>query len=288
MSRLREWIASGPLLADGAWGTELHKRGLDAGALPDLWNLDHPDLVEEVAARYVQAGSRVILTNTFRSNPIALAAHGLAERTEDINGAGVRISRNAAARRALVFASIGPTGKILLTGEISPTQAQAAFTRQAAALADAGADAILVETMSDLEEARLAIAAARTTGLPVIASFAFDSGRKHDRTMMGATPEQAARAAEECGADAVGANCGAGVDAFPEICRRMHAACGLPLWMKPNAGVPSIVDGRVAYSASAESFVAGARSILDAGAAFIGGCCGTTPDFIRALAEQVV
>lgn len=287
MSRLHEWIASGPLVADGAWGTELQKRGLSAGALADLWNLDHPDLVEEVAGWYAQAGSRVVLTNTFRSNPITLAAHGIAERTEDINGAGVRISRRAAPR-ALVFASIGPTGKILLTGEISPLEVKAAFTRQATALADAGADALLVETMSDLEEARLAVAAARTTGLPVIVSFAFDSGRKHDRTMMGATPEQAARAAEECGADAVGANCGAGADTFPEICRRMRAVCTLPLWMKPNAGLPSIVDDRVAYCASAESFVEGARSILEADAAFIGGCCGTTPDFIRALAELAV
>jgi 5-methyltetrahydrofolate--homocysteine methyltransferase len=286
MSRLQEWLAGGPLVTDGAWGTELQMRGLPAGAAPDLWNLEQPDRVGQVAASYCEAGSRVILTNTFRSNPIALAAYGRDADTEAVNRAGVAISRKAAAGRVLVFASIGPSGKLLVTGDVSAEQLDDAFARQAAALAEAGADALLIETMSDIEEARLALAAAKRTGLPVVVSFAFDSGRNHDRTMTGATPEQAARAAEEGGADAVGANCGAGVAAFGEVCRRLRAASRLPVWMKPNAGLPSVEDGRVVYSASPEDFAAAASGLFAAGASFVGGCCGTSPEFIRALAKR--
>ncbi len=286
MSGIDKWLEGGPLLTDGAWGTELQKRGLAAGVVPDAWNLAQPERVEEVGAAYREAGSRVILTNTFRSNPIALAGSGLERETDALNRAGVAISRRAAAGEALVFASIGPTGKLLLTGDVTAEEVRAAFARQAVALAEAGADALLIETMSDIEEARLALAAARETGLPVIVSFAFDSGRKHDRTMTGATPEQAARAAQEGGADAVGANCGAGPGAFAEICRRLRAACGLPVWLKPNAGLPSVVDGEVHYSATPEDFAASAAELLGEGASFVGGCCGTSPEFIRALAKR--
>jgi len=281
---LQKWLEGGPLITDGAWGTQMQKRGLAAGELPDAWNLTHPERVEEVATAYREAGSRVILTNTFRSNPIALAGSGL--ETQAVNRAGVAISRKAAAGRALVFASIGPTGKLLMTGDVTPEQVQDAFARQAAALAQAGADALLMETMSDIEEARLALAAARETGLPVIVSFAFDSGRKHDRTMTGATPEQAARMAQEGGAAAVGANCGAGPGAFAEILRRLRAACDLPIWLKPNAGLPSVAGGEVLYSTSPDEFAASAAELLSAGASFVGGCCGTSPEFIRALAKR--
>src|ERR1035438_10214650 len=195
VSRLREWLADGLLIADGAWGTELQARGLAPGAAPDTWNLTHPERVEAVARAYVEAGSQVILTNTFRANAVAMEG-GL----EAINRAGVEISKRAAAGRALVFASIGPTGKMLMAGEIGEEQAHAAFAAQAMALAAAGADALLVETMSDIEEARLAVAAAKSTGLPVIVSFAFDSGKSKDRTMMGATPEAVAAAMVEAGA----------------------------------------------------------------------------------------
>ncbi|HEY1206153.1 MAG: homocysteine S-methyltransferase family protein [Bryobacteraceae bacterium] len=286
MNQVTKWLAAGPLITDGAWGTELQKRGLAAGEVPDSWNLEHPERVEEVGVAYRAAGSRVILTNTFRSNPIALAASGLEGATEALNRAGVAISRKAAAGEALVFASIGPTGKLLMTGDVKPDEVRAAFARQAAALAEAGADALVMETMSDVEEAALALAAARETGLPVIVSFAFDSGRKHDRTMTGATPEQAARVAQEGGAAAVGANCGAGPDAFAEICRRLRAACDLPVWLKPNAGLPAVVDAQVLYSASPEDFAASAMELLAAGASFVGGCCGTSPEFIRALAKR--
>jgi methionine synthase I (cobalamin-dependent) len=278
MSRLGEWLAGGPLISDGAWGTQLQALGLDPGAAPDTWNLTHPELVEAVARAYVEAGSQVILTNTFRANAIAMQGD-----LEAINRAGVAISKRAAAGRALVFASIGPTGKMLMAGEIGAEQAQAAFAAQAAALAGAGADALLVETMSEIEEARLAVAAARSTGLPVIVSFAFDSGKNKDRTMMGATPEAVAAAMVEAGADAVGANCGVGVEYAAAICRRLHAACDLPIWIKPNAGLPQMEGTDIRYNVSAESFASHYPAICQAGASFLGGCCGSTPDFIRAL-----
>ncbi len=278
MNRLREWLAGGVLITDGAWGTELQARGLEPGAAADIWNLTHPERVEAVARAYVEAGSEVILTNTFRANAVAMEGD-----LEAINRAGVEISKRAAAGRPLVFASIGPTGKMLMAGELTAERATAAFAEQAMAMAGAGVDALLVETMSDIEEARLAVAAAKCTGLPVIVSFAFDSGKNKDRTMMGATPEAVAAAMVEAGANAVGANCGVGIEQAAPICRRLRAACDLPLWIKPNAGLPKIEAGSVRYATSADSFASHYAALREAGASFVGGCCGSTPEFIRAL-----
>jgi methionine synthase I (cobalamin-dependent) len=282
MSRLRDWLADGPMIADGAWGTELQARGLALGVIPDTWNLTHPEQVEAVARAYVEAGSQIILTNTFRSNAVTLHGSTAAE-LDELNRAGVVLSRRAAGEKALVFASIGPTGKILVSGEVTSEQVGAAFAAQAASLAAAGADALLIETMSDIEEARLAVAAARRTGLPVLASFAFDTGKNKDRTMMGATPEAVAAAMVEAGADAVGANCGVGVEYAVPICQRLRAACDLPLWIKPNAGLPTVEGAAIHYATSAEHFASYYAALRDAGASFIGGCCGSTPEFIRAL-----
>jgi 5-methyltetrahydrofolate--homocysteine methyltransferase len=199
--------------------------------------------VEDVARAYVEAGSQVILTNTFRANAI-----GMKGDLEAINRAGVEISKRAAAGRALVFASIGPTGKMLMAGEITAEeQARAAFAAQAAALAAAGADALLVETMSDIEEARLAVAAAKSTGLPVIVSFAFDSGKNKDRTMMGATPEAVAAAMVEAGADAVGANCGVEWSMPLPSAGACARRAIVPIWIKPNAGLPKMEGPAVRY-----------------------------------------
>jgi 5-methyltetrahydrofolate--homocysteine methyltransferase len=283
MSLLERWLDHGPLLTDGAWGTELQKRGLAPGDSADAWNLDHPPRVASVAQSYVDAGSRVILTNTFRANSIALRSAGLADRAGAINRAGVEISRAAAAGKALVFASIGPSGKILVSGEVSEEDLESAFVVQAEALARAAPDALVLETFSDIEEARIAVRAALRTGLPVIASFAFDSGRNRDRTMMGATPEQVAEAMTREGVAAVGANCGNGIDQFVPVCRRLHAACDLPVWIKPNAGLPEFVAGEIRYAQTPSEFAAQAPALLEAGALFLGGCCGAGPEFISAL-----
>jgi methionine synthase I (cobalamin-dependent) len=257
------------LITDGAWGTELQARGLPLGANPDTWNLTHPDRVEEVARAYAEAGSQVVLTNTFRANAVAMKDN--AADLDQINRAGVAISRRGAPR-SRVFASIGPTGKILMSGEVSAEEVTSAFAAQGRSLAAAGADALLVETMSDIEEARLAVEAARQTGLPVIASFAFDSGKNKDRTMM-----------EEAGAAAVGANCGVGVERAVDLCRRLHAATSLPVWIKPNAGLPTVDSAGLHYATSADFFASHFSALRDAGASFAGACCGSTPDFIRAL-----
>ena len=282
MSRLKEWLAGGLMISDGAWGTQLQARGLASGTTPDTWNLTHAEQVESVARAYVEAGSQVILTNTFRANAVAMHSSTEAE-LDAINRAGVAIAKRAAGKQALVFASIGPTGKILMSGEIGTDQVFSGFAAQAKSLAAAGADALLIETMSDIEEARLAVEAARRTGLPVLASFAFDSGKNKDRTMMGATPEAVAAAMVEAGAAAVGANCGVGVELSVPICKRLCAACDLPIWIKPNAGLPTIEGTAIHYATSADYFASHYPALAEAGASFVGSCCGSTPDFIRAL-----
>ena len=282
MSRMGDWLAAGLMISDGAWGTQLQVRGLPPGTTPDTWNLTHPDKVEEVARAYADAGSQVILTNTFRATSIAMPGTSEAD-LDAINRAGVAISKRGAADRALVFASIGPTGKILMSDDVTVQQVSATFEAQANSLAAAGADALLIETMSDIEEARLALVAAKQTGLPVLVSFAFDSGKNKDRTMMGATPEAVSEAMAAAGADAVGANCGVGVETSVPICARLHAACKLPIWMKPNAGLPKMEGTAIRYETSAEYFATHFAALRDAGASFVGSCCGSTPDFIRAL-----
>ncbi|MHB8970801.1 MAG: homocysteine S-methyltransferase family protein [Pirellulaceae bacterium] len=280
-------IAAGPVVTDGAWGTQLQAQGLPSGACPDQWNLSHPDIVEQVPRSYLEAGSQIVLTNTFRANRISLASYNLADRVVEINREGVRISRRAAGTQARVFASIGPTGKMLMAGEVSEDELRAAFAEQAEALAEAGAEALVIETMAELEEVELAVAAARCTGLPIIACVVFDSGANHDRTMMGVTPEQAAQRLTAAGVDVVGANCGQGIAGYVDICRRMRSATDRPLWIKANAGLPDIVDGQVVYRTSPAQFASYGPALLAAGAQFVGGCCGTSPAYIAALCKEI-
>ncbi|HSW49711.1 MAG TPA: homocysteine S-methyltransferase family protein [Bryobacteraceae bacterium] len=288
MNGLIERLKSGaPILTDGAWGSLFLAAGLDPGELGDAWNLTHPDRVEAVPRAYVEAGSQVILTNTFRCGRITLKKHGLYDRIAELNRTGVEISRRAAAGRALVFGSLGPTGRLLVAGEVTREELVDVFTEQAGILAAAGPDALVVETMADLEEAKVAVEACRKTGLPVVACMVFDSGRNRDRTMMGVTPEQAAAGLAEAGADVIGANCGQGIPGYVSICRRLRATTELPLWLKPNAGLPELLDGRTVYKTSPEEFAAHVPALVEAGAAFVGGCCGTTPEFIRAVAGKI-
>jgi methionine synthase I (cobalamin-dependent) len=277
----------GIVVTDGAWGTQLQERGLEVGACPDGWNLTHPDRVEEVARSYVEAGSQVILTNTFGANRFTLARHGLDAKVAEINRAGVEISRRAADGRAQVFASVGPTGIMLMMGEVSSEEVQTAFEIQCRAIADAGADAIVLETFSDPAEILLAIAAAKKTGLPVVACMTFDSGKDHDRTLMGTTPEQAAQKLTAAGVDCVGSNCGQGIEGFVKIAARLKSATDRPIWIKANAGLPEIVGDRTVYPQTPRAFAAAVPALIQAGASFIGGCCGTTPEFIRAIRETL-
>ena len=280
-------IAAGPVVTDGAWGTQLQARGLSGGVCPDEWNLSRPDIVDQVPRQYVDAGSQIVLTNTFRANRIALASYNLADKVVDINRRGVEISRGAVGDRARVFASMGPTGKMLMAGDVSEDELRATFAEQSCILAEAGADALVIETMAELEEAELALQAAKKTGLPVVVSVVFDSGANRDRTMMGVTPEQAAARLTAAGADVVGANCGQGIAGYVDICRRMRTVTDRPLWIKANAGIPTMVDGQVVYPTSPEQFASYAPALLAAGAQFVGGCCGTSPAFIAALCQEI-
>jgi methionine synthase I (cobalamin-dependent) len=279
---IQKILANGPALTDGAWGTQLQARGLAPGETPDLWNLAHPEKVADVARNYVEAGSQIILTNTFGGNRFRLAEAGAADKAGEINEAGARISKQAAAGRALVFASIGPSGKMLMSGDVTADELSAAFAGQAAALA------LVVETMADLEEAAIAVRAAKATGLPVVASMVFDSGKDKDRTMMGTTPEQAAAGLIEAGADVIGSNCGQGIAGFVKICARFKAAAnGRPIWIKANAGLPKMAGGKAIYETTPQEFAGFVPALVEAGANFIGGCCGTSPEFIRAVSLRL-
>lgn len=273
-----------PVLTDGAWGTELQSRGLPVGELPDIWNLTQPEKVYSVAKSYVDAGSRIILTNTFGANRIRLREiPGYEDKAMEINRAGVGISKDAAGNGVFVFASIGPSGKLLMSGDVTAEELQIAFEEQASAIASAGADGIVVETMSDLEEALIAVKAAKATGLPVVACMVFDSGKDRDRTMMGNTPEEVAKSLIDAGADVVGSNCGQGIESFHKICKRLYSVSSRPVWAKPNAGLPVMENGKVIYKINPDDFAKYALGLLDSGAGFIGGCCGTNPQFISAL-----
>ena len=275
-----------PVLTDGAWGTQMQARGLPSGACPDAWNLSQPSKVEEVARAYVDAGSRIILTNTFGANRFVLARHSLEAQAAEINRAGAAICKRAAeGANTLVFASIGPSGKMLMMDEVTEDELRTAFTEQAQALAAGGADAIVIETMSDLDEAAIALEAAKATGLPVVVSMTYDSGKDKDRTMMGVTPEQAVERLEDAGADVIGANCGQGIEGYVPIAARLRKATTLPVWIKANAGLPELVDGKSVYRTSAVQFALFAPAVVSAGATFIGGCCGSSPDFIKALKQ---
>ncbi len=284
---IEKLISAGPIVTDGAWGTQLQGLGLEVGACPDGWNLTQQDKVEHVARAYVDAGSQIILTNTFGANRFVLSRHSLDDQVAEVNRAGVEISRRAAGDRARVFASMGPSGVMLMMGEVTEDELQEAFAVQARAMAEGGADAIVVETMSDPAEAKLAVAAAKETGLPVVACLVFDSGPDEDRTMMGTTPEQAAEQMTEAGADVIGSNCGQGIAGFIKITQRLHSATDRPIWAKANAGLPELVDGQTVFAQTPEQFAEYVPQLIEAGATFIGGCCGTTPEFIRSVCAKL-
>jgi methionine synthase I (cobalamin-dependent) len=284
---IAELLKSGPVVSDGAWGTQLQSLGLPSGTCPDQWNLSQPERVEQVPRSYVEAGSQIVLTNTFRANRVALTDYGLADQVKPINQAGGAISRRAAGTRARVFGSIGPSGKLLFAGQVTEDELRTAFAEQAEALAASGVDALVIETMADVEEAKLALAAARSTGLPVVVSMVFDSGKEKDRIMTGLTPEQVAGELTAAGADVVGANCGQGIAGYVNVCRRLRAATDRPIWIKANAGMPKISGDQVVYETSADEFAEYAPALVAAGASFLGGCCGTDPAYIRALRRKI-
>lgn len=284
---LLERLKRGLLLSDGAIGTELQNLGLEAGAFGELWNAEHPERVHAVHDAYREAGAELFTTNSFRSNRLSLARHGLADRAQELSRRAAEVARAAAGSDAWIAGSVGPFGGFLEPlGETTAAEARAAFLEQALALLEGGADAIVVETMSALEEAEAAVGAAREAGAPVvIALMTFDRGAGGYRTMMGTGPSDAARALRSAGADVVGTNCGTGltIEDYAAIVREISGVVDCPVEVRPNAGSPELVDGSVLYRQEPSLMAASIHALVDAGAAIVGGCCGTTPEHIRAF-----
>ena len=291
MQTLLERLSGGVLVSDGAMGSLLQSQGLPAGASPESWCLSRPDVVRGVAEAYFSAGSDIVLTNSFGGSPLKLARHGLAERTAEVNRAAAILAREAAGSGRLVAGSVGPTGRILRDegGDATPEELYEAFREQVAGLADGGVDAICVETMSSLAEALEAVRAAREhTGLPVMCTFSFAPSRRGFRTMMGLSPEVAARETAAAGANVIGTNCGNGIDNMIEIVRQMRTSVPeLPILAQANAGIPELVDGVTVYAETPEYMSSRIDGLIAAGATIVGGCCGTTPKHIAAIADAI-
>jgi 5-methyltetrahydrofolate--homocysteine methyltransferase len=292
MQTLLERLSSGGVLvSDGATGSLLQSAGLPAGASPESWCLSRPEAVRGVAEAYFAAGSDMVLTNSFGGSPLKLARHGLAERAGEVNRVAATLAREAAGSGKFVAGSVGPTGRIVWDegGDVTPAEFYEAFREQVEGLADGGADAICVETMSSLAEALEAIRASKEhTTLPVFCTFSFALGRRGFRTMMGVSPEVAARAAAEAGADVIGTNCGNGIENMIEIVRLMHAAVpDRPILVQANAGIPELIDGITVYPETPQYMSSRVGELISAGATIVGGCCGTTPRHMAAIAEAV-
>jgi 5-methyltetrahydrofolate--homocysteine methyltransferase len=286
-ARLLEAMATRVLLGDGAMGTQLQQAGLESGGCGEAWNRDHPERVLAIQRRYVEAGSDCLITNTFGASRIMLARHDEADRTAAINEAGVALSREALGKDGFVLGDIGPFGGLMEPfGEIAREDVVRAFREQARALVAAGADAVIIETQTALEELDIAIEAAREAGAPVvIGSVAFDrmADEEDVRTMMGVSPEEAAEFMAKRRCDVAGLNCGTGVDMTmaAAIVRRYRASCGLPTMAQPNAGQPVLENMKVLYKETPEQMGERLGELLAAGARVVGGCCGSTPDHIR-------
>jgi 5-methyltetrahydrofolate--homocysteine methyltransferase len=278
------------LLSDGAWGTFLQTKGLKPGECPELWNITHRKDVLEIAESYLHAGSDIIETNSFGGSRIKLSQYGLGERTFELNQAAAEISRNATGKEKHVAGSVGPTGKMLLIGDVTEQELYDTFSEQAIALEKGGADIIIIETMSAVDEASLAVRAAReNTKCTVIITMTFSGDLNGEyRTMMGVSPEEMVTSMKEAGAHIVGSNCGNGIKDMIGIVKAIKAVDNeIPVMIQANAGIPEFIDGRTVFRESPEMMASYVPELIKAGVNIIGGCCGTTPDHIREIGKKI-
>ena len=278
------------MVSDGAWGTFLHQKGLKADECPESWNLKHPEEVMEIAKSYVEAGADIILTNSFGASPLKLEGYGLEGEAFRLNKSAAELSKKAAGDRILVLGSVGPTGKMVMMGEASAPEVYNGFMEQAKGLAEGGADGIVIETMTDPEEARLAIEAARkVTELDIACTFTFTKNQDGAyRTIMGTDVEAYLEMAISAGADIIGANCGNGTAGMIEIVREIRALDPqVPVLVHANAGLPVYQDGKTVFPESAQEMASQIRELVEAGASIVGGCCGTTPEHIRQIVQVI-
>ncbi|MBN1952453.1 MAG: homocysteine S-methyltransferase family protein [Bacteroidales bacterium] len=291
MLTIAEKIKSGKVLvSDGAWGTFLQQKGLGPGDCPELWNIKRPNDVFEIAKSYIDAGADMIETNSFGGSSFKLKPYGLANRVHELNKAAAEISRRAAGPDKHVLGSIGPTGKMIMMGDVTYEQLYESFKEQAIALAEGGADALVVETMSDMEEATAAVKACReNTPCEVICTMTFEkSGDMAYNTMMGVTPADMLEGILAAGANIIGANCGNGIRNMVDIARIIRSVNkDIPMLIHANAGAPVYKDGITTFPETPDEMAGFVETLIGAGANIIGGCCGTSPEHIRRIADIV-
>lgn len=291
MERILERLNNGEILiADGAMGTMLFQRGLKSGECPEGINLSRPFILEDIAGLYLDAGADIIQTNTFGGSPLKLASYSLEDKAALINRNAVNAVKKIVAGKAYVSASCGPCGKILKPyGDTDPEDIYESFEIQMQAFAESGCDVICIETMMDLREMLLALKAAKkkAPGIPVMATMTYDPTPKGFFTIMGDTIEKAAHTLEEAGADVVGSNCGNGIENMIRIAREYRKHTALPLIIQSNAGLPLIENGELIYPETPEFMAQKSKELVDAGVSIVGGCCGTTPEHIRAIKKSI-
>lgn len=289
---LKDKITQGVFILDGAMGTELFARGIEAGTCNDYLNVESPDIVLDIHRCYLQAGCDAVLTNTLGANRYALARHGFADQVEEINTAAAQIARRAAGDEKYVLGDIGPTGDFLEPlGNLKPEELKDAFAEQAKALAAGGVDGFAIQTMTALDEAAIAVEAVKSVSdLPVFASLSYDPAGDNFRTMMGVDPADAVAKLISLAVDAIGFNCGGlTLDQYVKLARVLSSQVKgrVALLAEPNAGRPELIEDKAVYKVTAEEFAQAAKEIHSAGFNIIGGCCGTTPEHIKAISERL-
>lgn len=290
MGKLLDKIAEGkPLVSDGAWGTFLQSKGLKPGDCPEYWNLEKKTEVSQIAKSYIDAGADMIETNSFGANRYKLEYFDLEERVYEINKAAAEASKSVVQNGTLVLGSVGPTGKFLITGEVSEEELYNAFLEQAKGLHHGGADAIIIETMTDLDEAVIAVKAAKATGLDVVCTLTFDALPDGTyRSMMGVSPTDMIEPLIQAGADVIGSNCGNGSLGMIEIVKEIRSVnTDIPILIHANAGLPVYENGVTTFPETPSFMSEHALKMYDAGANIVGGCCGTSPEHISAIRQKI-